>query len=81
MLAVVPGDKTEVARYLSVQGVVVDDIINIALSDIKVSTTPTLFFVDQSGSVMDVWVGNLDESKEKEVAQRMLVSINNRRDQ
>lgn len=81
MLAVVPGDKTEVARYLSAQGVAVDDIINIALSDIKVSVTPTLFLVDQSGSVRDVWVGKLDEGKEAEVAQRMLVGINNRRDQ
>lgn len=81
MLAVVPDDKTEVARYLLAQGVVVDDVINTALSDIKVSVTPTLFFVDQSGSVRDVWVGKLDESKEAEVARRMLVGINNRRDQ
>jgi len=69
MLAVVPGDKTEVARYLSAQGVVV------------VSVTPTLFLVDQSGSVRDVWVGKLDESKEAEVARLMLVGINSRRDQ
>ena len=59
----------------------VDEVINVALSDIKVSVTPTLFLVDQSGSVRDVWVGKLDESKEAEVARLMLVGINSRRDQ
>ena len=74
MLAVVPGDKIEVARYLSEQGVLVDDVINASLSDIKVSATPTLFLVDRSGHVRDVWVGKLDERKETEVTQRILDS-------
>ena len=70
----VPGDKTEVARYLSEQGVPVDDIVNASLSDINVSATPTLFLVDRSGNVTDVWVGKLDERKETEVIQRILDS-------
>lgn len=74
MLAVVPGDKIEVARYLSERGVLVDDIINASLSDINVSATPTLFLVDRSGNVRDVWVGKLDERKETEVIQRILDS-------
>ena len=74
MLAVVPGDKTDVARYLSERGVLVDDIINVSLSDINVSATPTLFLVDRSGKVRDVWVGKLDQRKEAEVAQRILDS-------
>ena len=74
MLAVVPGDKIEVARYLSEQGVLVDDVINASLSDIKVSATPTLFLVDRSGHVTDVWVGKLDERRETEVVQRIFDS-------
>jgi hypothetical protein len=74
MLAAVPGDKTEIARYLSEQGVVVDDIINASLSDINVSFTPTLLLVDRSGKVNAVWVGKLDARKETEVAQRILDS-------
>jgi len=71
MVAVVPGDKTEVARYLTEREIVVDDIINLSLSDIKVSGTPTLFLVDRSGNVSDVWIGKLDARKETEVAQRI----------
>jgi hypothetical protein len=72
MLAALPGDKTENARYLTEQGVVVDDIVNASLSDINVSFTPTLLLVDRSGNVSDVWVGKLDGRKETEVAQRIL---------
>jgi len=71
MVAVVPGTKSDIASYLSNQGIIVDDIVNVSLSDIKVSYTPTLLLVDRSGSVTDVWVGKLDARKEKEVIQRV----------
>lgn len=74
MVAAVPGNKTDIARYLSEQGVVVDEIVNASLSDFHVSFTPTLLLVDRSGNVRDVWVGKLDARKETEVAQRMLDS-------
>ena len=74
MLAVVPGDKSDIARYLSEQGVLVDEIINASLSVVNVSATPTLLLVDRSGNVTDVWVGKLDSSKETAVAQRILNS-------
>jgi hypothetical protein len=74
MLAVVPGDKTEIARYLSDQGIVVDDIINASLSDVNVSFTPTLLLVDQSGKVSAVWVGKLDAQREAEATRRILDS-------
>jgi hypothetical protein len=74
MLALVPGDKTEIARYLSEQGIVADEIVNAPLSDIQVSFTPTLLLIDRSGNVRDVWVGKLDGRKENEVAERILDS-------
>ena len=74
MVAVVPGDKAEVARYLSEREIVVDDIINLSLSDISVSGTPTLLLVDRSGTVSGVWIGKLDARKETEAAQRILDS-------
>lgn len=71
MIAVVPGDKTEVAEYLEKLGVLVDGIVNVSLSDIHVSATPTVFLVDRSGRVSNVWVGKLDVSRENEVIQRV----------
>lgn len=74
IIAVVPGDKAEVAKYLQELGVLADGIVNVSLADIHVSVTPTLFLVDRSGQVSRVWVGKLDASKENEVIQRSLYS-------
>jgi thioredoxin-related protein len=51
MVAVIPGEKAETVRYLSDHGVLADDVINTSLDNIKVSATPTLLLVDQSGQV------------------------------
>jgi len=74
IIAVVPGDKAEVARYLQELGVLADGIVNVSLADIHVSATPTLFLVDRSGQVTNVWVGRLNASQENEVIQRSLYS-------
>jgi len=79
MLAVVPGDKNEVSRYLSERGVLVDGIINVSLSDINVSATPTLLLVDRSGKVRDVWVGKLDELKKAKWLSEYSIRANNLR--
>jgi hypothetical protein len=71
MLAVIPGDKTEIASYLSQQGILVDEVVNASLSEIKVLYTPTLLLVDRSGMVTDVWVGKLNASEESEVIRRI----------
>ena len=70
MIAVVPGDKAEVSKYLDELGVVVDGIVNASLADIHVSATPTLVLVDRSGTVSNVWVGKLDSNRENEVIKR-----------
>jgi hypothetical protein len=74
MIAVVPGDKTEVTKYVEELGVLVDGIVNVSLSDIQVSATPTLFLVDRSGRVSNVWIGKLDGNRENEVIQRVFYS-------
>jgi hypothetical protein len=70
IIAVVPGDKAEIGKYLAELGVVVDGTVNASLSEIHVAATPTLFLVDRSGRVSNVWVGKLDGNRENEVIQR-----------
>lgn len=70
ILAVIPGEHGDTDRYLCDQGVLTDGIINVSLDDVKVSATPTLLLVDQSGHLKSVWIGKLDENRQKEVMQR-----------
>ena len=70
MLAIIPGEPTETARYLSDRGLPTDGIINARLADVNVSATPTLLLVDATGHVKAVWIGKLDENRQKEVRQK-----------
>ena len=74
MIAVMPDDKIEVTKYLEKLGVLVDGIVNVSLSEVRVTATPTLFLVDRSGKVTNVWIGKLDSDKENEVIQRVFNS-------
>jgi thioredoxin-related protein len=48
-----------------------DSMVNLDFRAIKVPGTPTLLLVDNSGKVLDVWVGKLDGRREKEVLKTL----------
>jgi hypothetical protein len=73
MIAVVPGDKTQINRYLAEQHVFVDEAFNLSLSKINVSVTPTLLLLGKVGDVRNVWVGKLNQDEEKQVLEQMLL--------
>jgi len=68
-IAAVPNDaaKTEEAQKFATAGAQPDSLVHLDFNTIKVPGTPTLMLVDNDGKVLDVWVGKLDESGEKEV--------------
>jgi thioredoxin-related protein len=66
-IAVLPQPVAEAQAYLSGEGVSVDEIRQAPLSDLEISGTPTLVFVDQGGLVRHVWQGKLPSEKENDV--------------
>jgi thioredoxin-related protein len=48
-----------------------DRMVNLDFQAIKVPGTPTLVLVDNSGKVLNVWVGKLDSGGEKEVMKTL----------
>jgi thioredoxin-related protein len=48
-----------------------DGMVNIDFAAIKVPGTPTLMLVDNTGKVLDVWVGKLDPKGEQEVLKTL----------
>jgi hypothetical protein len=68
-VAAVPSDeaKPQEAEKFSAVGAQPDNIAQVDFAAIKVPGTPTLVLVDNSGKVLNVWVGKLDEGGEKEV--------------
>jgi thioredoxin-related protein len=62
-------EKAEEAQKFAGVGTQPDSMVQIDFSKIKVPGTPTLLLVDNNGKVLDVWVGMLDESKQKDVLE------------
>lgn len=69
MVVVIPGEASETVPYLSEHGVRADEIVNRSLAEVSVAATPTLLLIDQAGQVKNVWVGKLDETRQREVLQ------------
>ena len=67
IIAVLPQEIAASQSYLASEGVTVDEVRQVQLSDLRVDGTPTLVIVDGSGVVKKVWYGKLPSNKEKEV--------------
>jgi thioredoxin-related protein len=63
------GEKSEEAKKFADAGVRLDGVVPIDFSSIKVPGTPTLLLVDNNGKVLNVWVGKLDDSGQKDVLE------------
>jgi hypothetical protein len=62
--AVIPGRGA--ADYLGALGLRFESIVS-SMPGVKVWATPTLFLVDSTGTVRNIWVGQLPKRKEAEV--------------
>ena len=71
MVAVLPQPAEDGRKYLEGEGVHVDAVMQAQLSIIGVAGTPTLLFVNNSGTVTDVWTGKLSADKEAEVLRAL----------
>jgi len=73
VIAAVPGDdvKSDEEKNFTSHGIQPDSIIAVDFKKIKVPGTPTVLLVDNQGKILDVWVGKLDGSREREVLARL----------
>lgn len=70
-IAVLPESVDEGKGYLANEGISVNDVRQASLSELAISGTPTLLFVDNKGAVKAVWVGKLSPDREHEVLARI----------
>ena len=67
IVALLPQPVDEAQKYLSGEGVRVDQIEQADLNRIGVRGTPTMLFVDSAGVVTNVWVGELQPVQQEQV--------------
>jgi len=66
-IAVFPQSQEQAQAYLKSESVKVDEIVHSDFGSLEVGGTPTLLLVDDHGVVQKVWLGKLNELKEREV--------------
>lgn len=64
VIAVFPQSIQEGRAYLNQLGVPIDEVKQVALTDIGVQATPTLILIDGDGIVKKSWVGKLRHDEE-----------------
>jgi hypothetical protein len=73
VIAAVPQAEVQTAeqKNLADHGVQIDAVVPVDFEKIKIPGTPTVLLVDNQGKVLDVWVGKLDESRQREVLAKL----------
>jgi hypothetical protein len=71
LVAVLPQTVDDGRQYLDSLGVPIAQVRQMSLGSLGVSGTPTLMLADNSGIVIDAWVGKLDDSKQAVVLDKM----------
>jgi len=71
LIALFPQSVTEGKQYLDQIGVNFSDIRQAPPSQVKVSGTPTLILVNESGVAVDVWRGKLPPDTEAQVLSKL----------
>lgn len=71
LVAVLPQPVGEARQYLGGLEVKVDEVKQLRPNQLGVNGTPTLILADNSGKVIDVWVGKLPAERETDVIARL----------
>lgn len=71
VLAVLPQPVSQAESYLKSKNLIVNEVRQAALQDLKIKGTPTVVLVDKAGIVRDAWVGKLPPDEEKLVLDEL----------
>jgi len=72
VVAVLPEPVSEARDYLKREGVHIDQLRQMSLDEIGVSGTPTMLLLNNSGIVMETWVGKLAPDEQEEAVKTIL---------
>ncbi|HEX8070987.1 MAG TPA: hypothetical protein VF546_13610 [Pyrinomonadaceae bacterium] len=71
LVAVLPQPVAEGQKYLDRLGLSVDEVKQAPLASLGVSGTPTLFLIDNNGTVLNTWFGQLPAEQETAVLEQV----------
>jgi hypothetical protein len=71
LIAVLPDKQEEAEAYLKGNGISVDAVVSMPVSNLGVRGTPTLLLLDGQNKVEETWVGKMSDAGESQVIDRL----------
>jgi thioredoxin-related protein len=71
VVAVFPNTEMETQGYLKENKLQIDAVPNIDFNSLNVSGTPTIILTDDTGKILDFWIGKLSEEAGTEVIKEI----------
>jgi hypothetical protein len=71
LVAVLPDKQEDAEAYLNGNGIGVDAVLSMPVTNLGVQGTPTLLLLDAQNRMEEIWVGKMDESGESQVIERL----------
>ena len=72
IVALFPNSPGEVAKYLKENQLVIDTVAGVDFGSLRISGTPTMILVNNSGEVKDFWTGKLEDSEAVEFVRSLV---------
>jgi thiol-disulfide isomerase/thioredoxin len=70
-VAVMPEKQEEAEAYLKGNGIGVDGVVSMPVSNLGVRGTPTLLLLDGQNKLEEMWVGKMNDAGESQVIDRL----------
>jgi hypothetical protein len=71
LVAVLPDKQEEAESYLKGNGIAVDAVVSMPISNLGVQGTPTLLLLDGQNKLEEIWVGKMSDEGELQVIDRL----------
>lgn len=71
LVAVLPDKQDEAEAYLKGNGIAVDSVISMPLTNLGVRGTPTLLLLDGQNKLEELWIGKLTDAQESQVMEKL----------
>jgi hypothetical protein len=74
IIAIFPNEEGEVKKYAQYNRLQLETISGVNFKALNISGTPTMILVDDSGKVVDFWIGKLSKDNEHQIIKTLAAS-------
>ena len=71
IVTVFPQTKEEAESFVKINDIRAGNILSTPLESVRATATPTLYLVDSTGKIENVWIGELSRTQQQELLEKL----------